>query len=58
MLGERPIDQLADRQAIDRLSAQGLLKHDGTRLCATKAGMPVLNAILGEIVRVPDSLTT
>jgi oxygen-independent coproporphyrinogen-3 oxidase len=58
MLGERPIDQLADRQAIDRLSAQGLLKHEGTRLCATKAGMPVLNAILGEIVRVPDSLTT
>jgi oxygen-independent coproporphyrinogen-3 oxidase len=56
-LGERPIDELADGPAIERLAAQGLLKQDGTRLCATDAGMPVLNAILGEIVRVPDNLT-
>ncbi|WP_066827724.1 radical SAM family heme chaperone HemW [Sphingomonas mali] len=56
-LGERPIDELADRQAIDRLSAQGLLKLEGARLCATDAGMPVLNAILGEVVRVSDHLT-
>ena len=56
-LGERPIDELTDRQAIDRLSAQGLLKLEGARLCATDAGMPVLNAILGEVVRVSDHLT-
>jgi oxygen-independent coproporphyrinogen-3 oxidase len=56
-LGERPIDDLADGPAIERLAAQGLLKQDGTRLCATDAGMPVLNAILGDIVRVPDSST-
>jgi oxygen-independent coproporphyrinogen-3 oxidase len=55
-LGERPIDELADRQAIERLAAQGLLEQDGTGLRATDAGMPVLNAILGEIVRVPDNL--
>jgi oxygen-independent coproporphyrinogen-3 oxidase len=55
-LGERPIDELADRQAIERLAAQGLLEQDGTGLRATDAGMPVLNAILGEIVGVPDNL--
>ena len=53
-LGERPIDELADRQAIERLAAQGLLEQDGTGLRATDAGMPVLNAILGEIVRAPE----
>jgi oxygen-independent coproporphyrinogen-3 oxidase len=56
-LGERAIDDLADRHAIDRLSAQGLLKHEGARLCATDAGIPVLNAILAEVVRLPDNLT-
>jgi oxygen-independent coproporphyrinogen-3 oxidase len=56
-LGERPIDELADGPAIDRLAAQGLLERDGTRLRATDAGMPVLNAILGQIVRVPENLT-
>jgi oxygen-independent coproporphyrinogen-3 oxidase len=55
-LGEQPIDQLADGLAIERLVAQGLLEQDGARLCATDAGMPVLNAILGDIVRVPDNL--
>jgi len=53
-LGERPIDELADRQAIERLAAQGLLEQDGTGLRATDAGMPVLNAILGDIVRAPE----
>jgi oxygen-independent coproporphyrinogen-3 oxidase len=43
--------------AIERLVTQGLLEQDGTRLCATDAGMPVLNAILGDIVRVSDNLT-
>jgi len=56
-LGERPIDELTDRRAIDRLSAQGLLKLEDARLCATDTGMPVLNAILGEVVRVSDHLT-
>jgi oxygen-independent coproporphyrinogen-3 oxidase len=56
-LGEQPIDQLADGLAIERLVAQGLLEQDGARLCATDAGMPVLNAILGDIVRVSDNLT-
>jgi oxygen-independent coproporphyrinogen-3 oxidase len=50
-LGERPIGELADLPAIERLVVQGLLAHDGSRLAATDAGMPVLNAILGEIVR-------
>lgn len=53
-LGERPIDELADAQAITRLIAQGLLEQDGVRLCATDTGMPVLNAILGDIVRVRE----
>ena len=52
-LGNRPLDQLADLPAIERIAAQGLLACDGDRLRATDTGMPVLNAILGEIVRVP-----
>ncbi|MGN6818490.1 MAG: radical SAM family heme chaperone HemW [Sphingomonas sp.] len=52
-LGDRPIGELADLRAIGRLIEQGLLTRDGERLRATEAGMPVLNAILGEIVRVP-----
>jgi oxygen-independent coproporphyrinogen-3 oxidase len=54
-LGERPIGQLADLPAIERLVAQELLEQDGTRLRATDAGMPVLNAILGDIVRMPET---
>lgn len=54
--GTRPIAELADLPAIDALSAQGLLDRDGARLRATDAGMPVLNAILSQIVRVPDNL--
>jgi oxygen-independent coproporphyrinogen-3 oxidase len=54
-LGERPIGELADLPATERLVAQGLLEHDGTRLRATDAGMPVLNAILGDIVRAPEA---
>lgn len=54
-LGERPIDELADEPAIERLAAQGLLEQDGTCLRATDAGMPVLNAILGDIVRVAET---
>jgi oxygen-independent coproporphyrinogen-3 oxidase len=54
LLGERPIGELADLSAIDRLTAQGLVVRNGTRLRATDAGMPVLNAILGAVVRVPE----
>lgn len=54
-LGEQPIDKLADGPAIERLAAQELLERDGARLRATDAGMPVLNAILGDIVRVPET---
>lgn len=39
-----------DRPRVDRLARQGLLARDGTRLCATDAGMPVLEAMLREIV--------
>ena len=53
-LGERPIGELADVLAIERLATQGLLEHDGKRLRATDAGMPVLNAILSEVVRVAE----
>jgi len=56
-LGERSIGALADLAAIERLVAQGLLARDASRLAATDAGMPVLNAILGEIVRSPENLT-
>jgi len=54
-LGGRPIADLADLPAIGTLIAQGLLARDGSCLTATDTGMPVLNAILGEIVRVPDA---
>ena len=55
-LGGQPIDELADGPAIERLAAQGLLERTGARLRATDAGMPVLNAILGDIVRVPATI--
>ena len=55
-LGARPIDDLVDRPALNRLAAQGLVALDGDRLRATEAGMPVLNAILGEIVCASDSI--
>jgi len=44
--GTAPLDDLA----IDRLIGQGLMERDGDRLRATEAGMPVLEAILREIV--------
>lgn len=54
-LGAAPIEQLADLRAIATLAAQGLVAQDGTRLRATDAGMPVLNAILAEVVRTEDA---
>lgn len=44
--GSAPVD--AER--VGRLVAQGLLARDGARLAATPAGMPVLEAMLREIV--------
>ena len=55
-LGEQPIEHLADLPAIERIVAQGLLARSKSRLAATDAGTPVLNAILGEIVRVPEPM--
>ena len=38
--------------AVGRLIAQGLLTYDSERLTVTPRGMLLLDAILGEIVRV------
>jgi putative oxygen-independent coproporphyrinogen III oxidase len=45
--GEAPLDAAA----LSRLETYGLLARDGTRVRVTDAGMPVLEAILREIVR-------
>jgi oxygen-independent coproporphyrinogen-3 oxidase len=44
--GEAPLDL----PALSRLEAQGLAAREGNRLRITDAGMPVLEAILREIV--------
>ncbi|MCW3849487.1 radical SAM family heme chaperone HemW [Sphingomonas sp. LB-2] len=44
--GEPPLDL----EALARIEAQGLIARQGTRLRVTAAGMPVLEAILREIV--------
>ena len=54
-LGETAIDAVVDLPAVDRLVRQGLVARTGDRLAATDAGMPVLNALLGEIVRVGEA---
>ncbi len=46
--GKAPIEM----HALERIEAQGLAVRDGDRLRITDAGMPVLEAILREIVRV------
>ncbi|MBN8809557.1 MAG: coproporphyrinogen III oxidase [Sphingomonas sp.] len=53
-LGERPIAMLVDEAAVARLERQGLVARDDTRLRATDAGMPVLNAVLAEVVSVRE----
>jgi putative oxygen-independent coproporphyrinogen III oxidase len=40
--------------AVDRLSAQGLIAFDGTRLRASPRGMLLLDAILAEVVKTSD----
>ncbi len=44
--GQAPLD----RQALDRIEAQGLIARESGRLRVTATGMPVLEAILREIV--------
>ena len=53
-LGESSVGAVVDLPAVDRLSRQGLVARTGDRLRATEAGMPVLNALLAEIVRVRE----
>ncbi len=45
--GSAPIDEAA----VTLLERQGLMRRDGDRLAVTEAGMPVLEAILREVVR-------
>lgn len=45
------VDAIVDCAAIDRLAAHGLLIRDGTRLCASDAGLLVLEALLADIVK-------
>lgn len=44
-------DELVDRNRIAPLVSHGVMWDDGVRIGATPAGMVVLDAILGEIVR-------
>lgn len=53
-LGGTTPDRAVNARAVATLVAQGLLTRDGDRLAATDAGMPVLNAILGEIAADTD----
>jgi putative oxygen-independent coproporphyrinogen III oxidase len=46
-------DALVDIPKCARLEAQGLIVREGDRLRVTAAGMPVLDAVLAELVRVP-----
>ncbi|WP_375398674.1 radical SAM family heme chaperone HemW [uncultured Sphingomonas sp.] len=50
MVGEQPIARLIDLGMVDRLAALGLVAIDDRRLTVTEGGMPVLDAILREVV--------
>lgn len=43
---------LVSAPAVDRLAREGLISREGHRLCASEAGMLLLDAILAEIVTV------
>ena len=45
-------DRLIDAKAAGRLETLGLVRREGERLCVSDAGMPLLDAILAEIVAV------
>jgi oxygen-independent coproporphyrinogen-3 oxidase len=44
------IDELVDRQALDRLVEAGFITLDDSRLAATPAGLQRLNAVLGHLL--------
>jgi oxygen-independent coproporphyrinogen-3 oxidase len=50
-LAGRPLSDLVDERAIQRLERQQVLSRNGDRLAVTPAGMILLDHILGEIVR-------
>ena len=45
-------DALLDMAALQRIAMLGLIRRDGDRVTVTPAGMPLLDAILPEIVAV------
>ena len=49
-LAGRPLDDVVDERAVARLTAQGLLASNESRLRVTAKGMLLLDAILAEIV--------
>ncbi len=49
-LGQSAIDDVVDQRAARLLEAEGLIAREGTRLRATDAGMPVLNAVIATLI--------
>ncbi len=49
-LGGCAIDEVVDQRAAGLLEAEGLIAREGTRLCATDSGMPVLNAVIATLI--------
>ena len=47
-----PLDQLVDNQAIASIAKLGLISQEGNHLTITPQGMPLLDAILPQIVKV------
>ncbi|MGB5077385.1 MAG: radical SAM family heme chaperone HemW [Sphingorhabdus sp.] len=47
-----PVDDLIDANAVAAIEKLGLLQKSGVRLVVTRQGMPLLDAILPEIVKV------
>ncbi len=50
-------DVLLDMAAVDRIAALGLIRSDGDHVTVTLQGMPLLDAILPEIVKVEAGAT-
>ena len=48
-------DALLDARAVERISKLGLIRRDGSKVTVTPKGMPLLDAILPEIVAVEAS---
>ena len=44
------VDSLIDGERVALYERQGLLRRDGARLMVTKSGMPLLDALLGELI--------